>query len=255
MTLFSSLYGGRLDREIGTDDSTVLFTTARRKAAVNEAAVEFAHLTNALTRWVSIPVVSGQQEYNLNSTTVIAAGDFVDFTKEPVEFVETNTVSSQITRLAGDDSLPRRDVPWLDQYSEGWQDSSIASTVRQLPSFYYVRIDGGAYNLGFSPVPSLTTSATAVVRVPYQALAPAMSADADVPFTLGGKVRADLLPYHQGLVHYAASQLEKLRRDDMARQTQLQLFLGYVSRYLQRTVVRGPRAIRQARNYFSARTK
>ena len=48
MTLFSSLYSARLDRELGTDDSTVLFTTARRKAAINEGQAEFADLTECL---------------------------------------------------------------------------------------------------------------------------------------------------------------------------------------------------------------
>ena len=37
-------------------------------------------------------------------------------------------------------------------------------------------------------------------------------------------------PFH-GFVHYAAHQLEKLRRDEQASDRQLQKFLGYVQQY------------------------
>lgn len=255
MTLFSSLYGARLDRELGTDDTSILFTTARRKAAVNEGAVEFANLTGILTRWASVTWPGGTAQINLNSTAIIADGDFGGFAKEPVEFRYTDA-SSNVTLLTGD-GLPRRDIPWLDQYRPGWQLSTVASSVMQLPEIYYVWQDGNAYYLGMTPVPSTGSSASIAVRVPYLAEAPTMVSDSSEPFQFGSTSltpRADLSAYHQGLVHYAAHQLEKLRRDEQASDRQLQKFLGYVSRCLQDMRVRGPRVIRQARNYFASRT-
>src|SRR6185369_14687376 len=195
MVAFSSLYGTRLDRELGTDDSTVLFTTARRKQAINEGATEFANLTGGLTRWATITGVGGTSEYDLNSTTTIAAGDFGGFAKEPVEFRYTDA-SSNVTLLTGD-SLPRRDIPWLDQYRPGWQLSTVASSISQVPEFYYVRMDGPAYFLGFTPVPSTGSSASISLRVPYLAEATVMSSASDEPFTFNSSVRQDLSAYHQ----------------------------------------------------------
>lgn len=76
MPQFSSLYGNRLDEELGTDDSTVLFTTARRKRAINRGADEFSKLTQCLVRRATFTVTGGTAEYDLNSTQVIPAGDF-----------------------------------------------------------------------------------------------------------------------------------------------------------------------------------
>ena len=136
MTLFSSLYTGRLDRELGTDDSTVLFTTARRKAAVNEGQAEFADLTECLQRTATVSMRGGSSgvgplslptaEYDLTSTTVIPDGDFVRFSKDQVQFIYTDG-SSNVTIITGDD-LPRRDVPWLNRFVPGWQQSTTASS-------------------------------------------------------------------------------------------------------------------------------
>lgn len=253
MVAFSSLYTTRLDRELGTDDSTILFTTARRKQAVNEGAQEFANLTGCLTRWVTVTGTGGTAEYDLNSTTIIPAGDFGGFAKEPVEFTYTDA-SSNVTILSGE-SLPRRDIQWLDQYRSGWRLSTVASSIAQFPEIYYVRTDGAAYYLGFTPTPSTGSSASFTMTIPYLADSPVMSSATDEPFTFNSSARTDLSPYHQGFVHYAAHQLEKLRRDDQASDRQLQKFLGYVSRYLQDIRIRGGRSVRQARNYFARRIK
>jgi hypothetical protein len=50
MTQFSSLWGRLLTQELGTDDSTQLFTDARRKAAINDGIREFADLTECFVR-------------------------------------------------------------------------------------------------------------------------------------------------------------------------------------------------------------
>jgi hypothetical protein len=46
---FVTLYGLELDRELGSADRTVLFTTARRKAAINAAQLEWVKRTECFT--------------------------------------------------------------------------------------------------------------------------------------------------------------------------------------------------------------
>ena len=250
MPQFSSLYNTRLYQELGTD-STVLFNAVRRKNAVNRGAAEFAQLTKCLTRRVSFTVTGNTAEYDLNSTLVIPAGDFENFDPDGVEFRYTDA-SSNLTILARD-TLPRRDIDWLNQNEPGWRLSTVAVTVQQFPKYHYVRANGPALFLGFTPTPSTGSSASAQCMLTYVAQAPVMVATTDQPFTFNSSVRTDLNTYHQGLVHYAAHQLEKLRRDDQASDRQLQKFLGYVARYFADQRIPGGRQIRQAKNYFVSR--
>ena len=77
------------------------------------------------------------------------------------------------------------------------------------------------------------------------------TASTHVPFTdTSGNTRWDLRPYHQGLVHYAAHQLEKLRKDTQASDRQFQKFLSYITRYLQSMRKKGGTALTYARSYF-----
>lgn len=259
MTLFSSLYTGRLDRELGTDDSTVLFTTARRKAAINEGQAEFADLTECLQRTATVSMRGGSSgvgplslptaEYDLTSTTVIPDGDFVRFSKDQVQFIYTDG-SSNVTIITGDD-LPRRDVPWLNRFVPGWQQSTTASSAASLPELYYQRHDGGASYLGFWPTPSTGPGASAQAVIPYVAAPTPMTSDTQEPFTVAGASRTDLRSYHQALVHYAAAQLEKLRRDDQASDAQMQRFMSYVQRFVAQARVKGGRSLTTARAYFN----
>ena len=251
MTQFSSLYTARLDRELGTDDSTILFTTARRKAAVNEGQEQFADLTECFIRQATVTLTGGTAEYNLNSTLVIAAGDFVRPAKEQVRFQYTDA-SSNVTVLTGED-LPRRDVPTLNRDEQGWPISTVASSVAQFPQAHYFRADGGNLYLGFWPTPSTGSSASMVAIVPYVARPSAMTNTTDEPFTVNSSVRGDLRIYHQALVHYAAGQLEKLRRDDAASDRQMQQFYTYVTRLFSSARVKGGRLVSFARNYFQTR--
>jgi hypothetical protein len=250
MPVFSSLYGTRLDRELGSADSTQLFTTARRKSAINEAQEEFARLTNCLERKSSIAITAWTGEYDLNSSAVLPAQDFYEWAPRGVEFRYTDA-SSNVHVLHGDD-LPRRDPNWLDRYEPGWDVSTWASTtvMQQVPSFWYERIDGGARYLGFTPLPSSGSSASMEAFITYQARPTAMTSDTNEPFMVNSSVRFDLRPYHQALVHYAAHQLEKLRRDDQASERQLQKFLGYVQQYLQAMRKKGGTSLTFARSYF-----
>lgn len=247
MTLFSSLYGGRLDRELGTDDSTVLFLTSRRKSAINEAQTEFAHLTECLQRQSSVTIAAGTAEYNLNSTAVLDA--FVRLSKEQVQYRYSDT-SGSVTVLAGDD-LVRRDVAWLNRFEPGWQYSSEASSVLRVPRYYYLRPQGGNLFLGFYPTPGLAAGMAAEAVVPYLAAPAVMTSDSSEPFTVNSSVRGDLRGYHQALVHYAAHQLEKYRRDDQASDRQLQKFLGYVARFTQDLRAKGGQVLTFARAYWT----
>jgi hypothetical protein len=56
VTLFSSLYGGLLDIELSNEDSTELFTTTRRKAAVNRD-LEWTARANAWLAGLSLGVI------------------------------------------------------------------------------------------------------------------------------------------------------------------------------------------------------
>lgn len=251
MTQFSSLYGSYLDEELGNDDG-VLFTTARRKAATNKGAAKFASLTQCLERRISFTWTGGTPEYDLNSTLTIPSGDFSDFSADGLEVAYTDA-SSRVTILARD-TLLRRDIDWLNQNEPGWRQSTIASSLMQLPRYYYMRADGPSLLIGLTPVLSTGSSASAVANLSYIANAPVMVNDTDQPFTFNGSPRMDLASYHQGIAHYAAHQLEKLRQDDARSDRQLQKFLGFVAQYFQDRRIKGGRQIRQGRDYFKRRT-
>jgi len=245
MTQFSSLYTARLDEELGTDDSTTLFTTGRRKAAINRGVQEFADLAECYVKWSTVACTGGVAEYDLNASTVLGNTDFVRLAKEPIEFQYTDA-SSNVTVLAGQDDLPHQSIKWLDDNEPGWRQAG-ASSGMQLPELTYERVDAGARYLGFWPTPSTGSSAVVVARVPYVAAPPVLTSDTSEPYA----GRIDLRWTHQAAVHYAAHQLEKLRRDTDASQQQLQKFLGYVARYAQMMRKKGGNVLSQSRRYFT----
>lgn len=245
MASFADLYTDAIDTELGSNDSAVLFTTARRKHAVNEGLRQFADLTECLVRQSTVTVTSSGQEYNLNATTVIAAGDFVRVAAQAPVYQTFDSNGSLQMSLAGDEDFPQRDVQWLDAADNGWRSTSLGT-----PSAWYLRRDGGALYFGLDCPADVSSNETAQLIIPYVPKPSSMTSDTDVPFTLGGLTRNDLEPYHQGLVHYAAHKLEKLRKDMEASDRQLQAFLGYVQRYIQATRPKGPRAVRTAKSYF-----
>lgn len=241
MADFSSLTGALLDRELATTDSTRRFTTSRRETAINEAILHFADLTECFVRESTIATSCNVATYNLLDSTVMGSSDFIRVAAQGVEYRFTSA-SSVLTVVAGED-FPRRDIMWLNQYYPGWRQST---TIATLPQLYYEQRLGGQYLIGVWPPPdvgSVSTASSARLIVPYVARPALLSASTDVPFTVGGRSREDLIPYHQGFVHYAASQLEKLRPDLEASAAQLKQFLGYVSRFLQSSRKKGPNAL------------
>ena len=246
---FGHAYSSALHQELGTDDSTILFTDARRKAAINNGMLMFTDLTECLLRQSTVTCSNGVAEYNLLSTVNVPGNDYLSLSKQGPEYHFTND-TGVITYVAGPDMFPRREIPWLNQYDPGWRTSTGAT-----PQSYYERVDGGNRFIGLVPPPSFDSSESGKIVLPYIAKPVTMASDTDVPFSIATApstgIRNDLEPYHQAVVHYAAHELEKLRLNTQASASQLQIFMGYVERFLRRMQPKGPQQVRLGRNYFS----
>ena len=255
MPTFSHLYSSALDRELGTDDSTRLFTTGRRKDAINEGLQQFAVLTHCLTRQVSVTLEHGQAQIVLTSTAVSSNADFLSLAPQPEEFRYTDT-NGTLTVVSGLD-LQRVSVGWLDRNEPGWQNSSATSTgVYQTPRYTFLRTGPDGQQLDLMPPPGRRSTGDSMAMVLYfHALPPTLSADTQVPFlsTTVAAGRGTPVPdlFHYAAVHYGAAQLEKLRRDFEASQQQMQSFLGYVTEWQHQHEPKGMRTVQMGRSYFS----
>ena len=244
MANFETLYSDALDVELGSNDSAVLFTTARRKHAINEGYRQFVDLTECLTRQSTVTVSSATQEYNLLSTTVLPGGDFDRMAGQGPVYQTFDSNGSLSQTIAGDD-FPQRSVTWLDAADNGWR-----STEAGTPTAWYLLPNGGQLLFGLSCPPDISSNETAQLIIPYVPVVSSMISTGDQPFTVGSTYRADLRNYQQALVHYAAHDLEKLRKDQQASDMQLQKFLGYVQRYLGMTGPKGGQSLRAQKSYF-----
>lgn len=255
MTQFSTLTGRLLDIELGTDDSTVLFTTVRRNAAVNDGIREFADLTECWRKQAIVSINSTQFVYNLNSSQTIPHGDFVRLAAErPVEYtIRSSAGSSDVTVLSGPD-LMQRSLQWYQRYRPSFSTDEQSSSPRSPDSYYLLR-DAYTQYLGFSPFPSSGTGTSQVLAavVNYVALPQRLSSATDEPFQEAGVVAVNMRPYHQATVHYAAAQLEKLRKNTEASQSQMAAFLAYVQRYLADARPKGGMMLSYAKDYFTRR--
>lgn len=245
---FSQLYGARLDEELGSDDSTRLFTTGRRQFGVNEGLRQFADLTECFVKESSIACSNGTNEYNLLSTVNTTAADFVRLSKQRPEYRLRSSgaaTSASTVYVAGDD-FRRTTVQWLDQYEPGWRNSTGGT-----PQFYYERVQGGQRLIGLYPPPRIRSSQVGTLRVPYVARPSSLSSDTDVPFKDSSlTTRRDFESFHMAFTHYAAYQLEKLRVQPEQSLTQLNAFLGYVQRWLSGLRAKGGTTVKLARSYF-----
>ena len=245
-TKFETLYSDLLDYELGTNDSAVLFTTVRRKAAINEGLREFADLTECWVRESTITCSNAVPTYSLTSTLTFPGTDFVRLTADGPTFRYTDS-SSNVTYAHGE-GFPRRDEVWLNSEEAGWRSSTGAQT----PSAWYLTAQDGSLSLGLYPPPTVSSGSSAVLLLPYVARPSSLVSTAAVPFTgTDGVTRLDLRPYHQAFVHYAAHKLELLRKDREASDRQMQKFLGYVQRFVQQKRDPSGKTIRPLRNYFA----
>lgn len=238
---FSELYGLELDRELASADTTQLFTTARRKAAINAAQLAFLARTECLTKETTVTIVDGTQEYDLEA----AISDFGWISKQGVSI---KIVSGTTTRYIEGDDLSVTSVERLNVEEPGWRAVSAGT-----PTQVYIRRNGGAINLGFHPAPDISGTDTWTAIVPYVVIPADMTADADVPFTLSSNAVASLKPFHRGLVHYAAYDLEKFRKETGRSAAQLQLYEAVIEQYINTMKPKSGGRVRFVRNYRSSR--
>lgn len=241
---FLQLYGEGLDRELGSADSDQLFTTVRRKAAVNSAQLEFNKQTECFVRQGILTMVDDTANYDLETSGVISAQDFLWIAAQGAEYVYQNA-AAQTTYLA-DKNFPRVDVPVLNREYPGWR----LATKTSLPSSYHLFDDGGIQYFGLYPPPAVAVGESGRVFLPYVAKPVDMVGDSDEPYSVSTNPLSAIVPWHQALVHYAAALLEPLRKGYQAEQRQRGLFAGLVADYLQRQRPKGGQSIVAGRNYY-----
>jgi hypothetical protein len=234
---FLELYGTELDRELG-NSSNQLFTVARRKAAINAAQLEFVKRTECLQRQTTITIVDGTQEYDLDA---IANADFGWIAAQGPSIAIT---SGTTVRYLEGDALIETTVGRLNVEQPGWRAVSAGT-----PTQYYVRPDGGSLYLGFHPKPDIVGTETWAVLLPYVAVPADMSLDADQPFTISSNPIKALRFYHRALVHYAAYDLEKLRKEVARSAGQLQLFELQIQQYIAGQKPKQGSVVRMAMDY------
>jgi hypothetical protein len=240
---FTQLYGTHLDIELATADRTQLFTTARRKQAVNDGMNAFVRQTGCVKRYGSIALVDSTEEYNVYTTLT----DWIRLAAAPSISI---TSGSTVRYYQGRDDFPRRDPEELDLLEPGWRASSDAT-----PRGWYFRENGGTKLLGVYPPPDITGSDTWAWIVPYIAKPTVLSADGDVPFTISAAVSLQLEPYHQALVHYAAAQLEPLRKNYAAATRQMELYAAYITEYKTQQQHDGPDQVLLLKDYYRPHTR
>lgn len=243
MAQFSDLTGARLDIELNSNDSTTLYTSARREVAVNDGIQEFADLTECYVRRSTIAVSCNTAEYNLSTIA-----DFSRYSDKGLpEYHLLSSGSTVTTTIMAGWDFPRRDELWLNRHEPAWR----ASTACGIPNAHYLRPDGGRLWLGFNIRPDVGSSETAKLIVPYVARPSTISASTAIPFTdTNGITRDDLTPYHQAAVHYAAYKLLPLIGDFEAAKLQLAQFMDYVKRYLQNQRPKGGTHVTLGRDYL-----
>lgn len=252
MGTFLELYGNAIDVELNSADRTVLFTTARRKHEVNEGQREFVRLTECLSRTSTIALSSVVSSVSsgvtvVNLSTSISTGDYLWLGIEGIEIRNTDS-NSVVTYTAGDDLL-RRDIPWLNRYDAGWRTGSAGT-----PEYWYLHEESGVQYLGLVPRVNVASSSdTWELLATYLAYPSSMTSDTQVPFAVGASYNLHLRPWHQGLVHYAAGKLERLRGNTEASDRQMALFTAYVQDYRNRQQPKGGQTVMLARNYRGER--
>ena len=233
---FEELSKAELSIALNQTDTSVLFTGARRRQAINDAQEEFADLTECLVKQSTVACSCNVTEYSLVSST-----DYLRLAQQGVEYLHTDS-NDYLTQASGDD-FPRRDLKWRNVYDPHWRSST---TPVRIPTGYYVREDGAALVIGLNEPPKIGSSETGKLIVPYVARPARLASTGDVPFSS----RVDLVTYHKALPWYAAYKLLPLTGDDQGSQAALQKFMGYVARYQQNARPKGGQHVTMGRSYF-----
>src|SRR3990167_3427666 len=158
---FDELYGERLNLELNSGDSNVLYTSTRRQQAINDGYAEFCALTECWQRRSTITVSCNVAEYALSTIA-----DFVRISPQGLpEFRITSSGSSGRTTILAGDDFPRRDELWQNRQSPGWRQSTTLGT----PGSWYLRNDNGRQFIGLDILPDVASSEVARIVVPYVA--------------------------------------------------------------------------------------
>lgn len=229
MSTFGDLYGTELDTLLGTEDRSVRFTLARRKAAVNDAIRWFSEQTGCFVRRASIALVDGTAEYDLEgSAGAITNGDYLRPSKTSASLRRYDGSGSDVTDYSyveGPD-LPFKSEEQLNQERRNWRAESAT-----VPDCWTLRADGGAQYLVLVPAPDIPSGETWVLFWPYVARPADLTADSDEPYQVSTAIRTSLRAYHKGIAYYAASVLEELRKNYDMVDRRLKMAAAYVTKY------------------------
>jgi len=237
--VFSDLYGTELTTELGSADTSQRFTTVLRKRYVNEGQRVFAEQTGCYVKRGTLPLVSGTQEYDLETA-------FTDYLRPSQTSASLQRVGASTTSYTEGPDLPYVAEETLNQTRPNWRAESAG-----VPDCWTVRADGGSTYLVLVPAPSVPVAETWSVLVPYVAQPPDMTDDSHEPFG-NATPRTVLRPYHRACVHYAAAMLEKLRKNDQGRELQLKMFAAIVTKYQADQAPRNGGRVRLAVDYRRA---
>lgn len=239
--VFSDLYSTDLSTELGSAD-VIRFTTVLRKRYVNEGQRVFNEQTSCFVRRFSIALTTSVSEYDLESTGVITAADYLWPSKTTASLKRVDA-SAIATYVEGPD-LPFKSEEELNQTRSNWRAESAGT-----PDCWTIRDDGGSQYIVLVPAPSIPAGETWTLLWPYVAQPADMSGDSDEPYSISGNARTTLRPYHRGILHYAAAQIEKLRKNVDGVDRQMKSFAAVVAKYFTDQQPKRGSSIRLAVNY------
>ena len=241
---FDQLYGLQLDIELASADRTQLFTTNRRKKAINDAMHNFERITSCTPIHGEFTITDGTAIFPLFAS----ASNFLSLYGRTEPAIKITDAGGNVRWIQGE-NFARRSIAWLDLNEPGW-----SSAPKGTPKVWYLTEDSWltqiGTQIGISPALAVPAGSTAKIQVWYLQKSDALVLDADVPFTLSTQQATHLEPYHQALVHYAAGLLEPLRKNYTAATHQMQLYAGYVAQYETKKRVDGPNQVTMRGNYF-----
>lgn len=241
---FLQLYGTKLDRELGTLDRTERFTTVLRKEYVNEGQRWFNEQTSCFVKRDSIALADGDGEYDVETETT----DFMWPSKVGASIEKTLIADSSLSYIEGNDFKYITEDE-LNQAYPGWRSHSAG-----VPRFWGFRADDGAFNVFLYPAPDIPATETWVLLWPYVAQPADMSDDAHEPYG-NASPRITLRPYHDGILHYAAAQCEKLRKNYEGVARQMQQAAAYVAKYRADQMPKYGGSVRLAEPFTSIRLR
>lgn len=221
---FSDLYNTDLTTELGSSDTSQRFTTVLRKRYVNEGQRVFNEQTGCFIRRATIPLTDNVSEYDLEAVGVISTTDYLRPSKTSASLKRVDAASN-VAYTEGPD-LPFKSEEELNQTRSGWR-AETAST----PECWTLRDDAGSSYVVLVPAPDVPSGETWTLLWPYVAVPADMSADGDEPYSVSSNTRTTLRPYHRAILHYAAAQCEKLRKNYEGVDRQMKFFAGVVAKY------------------------